>query len=442
MKLPTIVTIVVVILGASWVGWNARQLAESRANHEALVAEATLRGITLEPDADRVRLRASQRPRVDKDAKALTAAADFIAFAREAEEMTKNGGHQGAAAQKRLAELMERMLSLNESQLKIVIAEFSSCGELGDEIRQELLSVSMMTLAEKRPQAALALLAGSADLMNDGGVKEQIVASSLGRWAKDDPLGALDWARKNAEKTPGSLSEDVKRGLIGGAATQNPKLAFEWVGELGVKNPSQLYAEIAGVAKTATERTATLGALRDYLANRQDEVGRENIADAVVKRLAGTAMQEGFAAASGWLASAGLTDKELARFASGLSGAGGSAKSSEAGQWVEWIGMNLPTGQADQSIQNLVKGWTQNDYIAAGQWLTSMSDGPTKDSAVRSYAVTVARYDPECAGQWAMTLPPSNDRDVTLNRIYQNWPKDDPASKQAAELFAELHGIK
>ena len=268
------------------------------------------------------------------------------------------------------------------------------------------------------------------------------MASSLGRWAEDDPLGALDWARKNAEKMPGLLSEDVKRGLIGGAATQNPKLAFDWVGELGVRNPSQLYAEIAGVARTATERTATLGALRDYLANRKDDVGSENIADVVVKRLAGTAMQEGFAAASEWVASAGLTDGEVARFASGLSGAGGSAQSGEAGQWVEWVGMNLSTGKADEPIQNLVKGWTQNDYIAAGQWLTSMPEGPTKNSAVRSYAATVARYDPECAGQWAMTLPPGNDRDVTLNRIYQNLPKDDPASKQAAEAFAERHGIE
>lgn len=442
MKLPTVVTIVVGILGASWVGWNARQLAESRANHEVLVAQATLRGIPLELNASRVPLRASQRPRVDKDATAQIVAADFIAFARELEEMAKSGGHQDAATQKRLAELMERMMSLNETQFKMVVAEFSSSGELGDEIRQELLSVSMMTLAEKQPQAALALLAGSADLMNAGGVTEQIVASSLGRWAKDDPLAALNWARKNAEKMPDLLSEDVKRGLIGGAATQNPKLAFEWVGELGVKNPSQLYAEIAGVAKTATERTTALEALRDYLANRQDEVGREDIADAVVMRLAGTAMQGGFAAASEWVASADLTDAEVASFASGLSGAGGSSQSGEAGQWVEWVGRNLPTGKADEPIQNLVKGWTQNDYLAAGQWLTSMPDGPTKNSAVRSYAATVARYDPDCAGQWAMTLPPGNDRDVTLNRIYQNLPKDDPASKQAAEAFAELHGIK
>jgi hypothetical protein len=132
----------------------------------------------------------------------------------------------------------------------------------------------------------------------------------------------------------------------------------------------------------------------------------------------------------------------VARFANGLSGAGGSAQSGEAGRWMELVGMNLPTEQAHELIQNLVKSWTQNDYIAAGQWLTSMPDGPTKNSAVRSYAATVARYDPECACQWAMNLPPGNDRDVTLNRIYQNLPKDDPASKQAAEAFAELHGVK
>ena len=38
-----------------------------------------------------------------------------------------------------------------------------------------------------------------------------------------------------------------------------------------------------------------------------------------------------------------------------------------------------------------------------------------------------------------MTLPPSKDRDATLKRIHDNWPKGDAAAKEA---FAKEHGIK
>jgi hypothetical protein len=37
------------------------------------------------------------------------------------------------------------------------------------------------------------------------------------------------------------------------------------------------------------------------------------------------------------------------------------------------------------------------------------------------------------------TLPPGEDRDATLKTIYQRWPKEDPAAKEA---FKQQHGIE
>jgi hypothetical protein len=54
----------------------------------------------------------------------------------------------------------------------------------------------------------------------------------------------------------------------------------------------------------------------------------------------------------------------------------------------------------------------------------------------------IASYEPEVAGQWAMTLPPGQDRDETLRDVYHIWPKEDPAAAEAAAAFAKLHGIK
>jgi hypothetical protein len=48
-------------------------------------------------------------------------------------------------------------------------------------------------------------------------------------------------------------------------------------------------------------------------------------------------------------------------------------------------------------------------------------------------------YEPASAAQWAMTLPPGEDRDETLKSVYQNWPETDPAAKEA---FKKQHGIQ
>ena len=89
----------------------------------------------------------------------------------------------------------------------------------------------------------------------------------------------------------------------------------------------------------------------------------------------------------------------------------------------------------------MVNNWTRNDYQAAGIGEPG-AGGPTKQTAVRSYAETIARCDPETAAQWALTLPAGKNREETLQHIHRNLPKDDDASKAAAEAFAKKHGIE
>jgi hypothetical protein len=88
---------------------------------------------------------------------------------------------------------------------------------------------------------------------------------------------------------------------------------------------------------------------------------------------------------------------------------------------------------------DMMDTWTTHDYEAAGKWLASASDSPARNAAIRGYAKTVFKHDPETAMQWIMTLPPGSDRDNTLKNIHLNWPKYDPAGKEA---FATEHGIK
>lgn len=54
---------------------------------------------------------------------------------------------------------------------------------------------------------------------------------------------------------------------------------------------------------------------------------------------------------------------------------------------------------------------------------------------MKSYAESVAEYEPRVAGQWALTLADAEERAATLKRIYQKLPEAD------AVAFAAEHGI-
>lgn len=436
MKVSIAASILILLVAALFGFHGHQRLVTVRESHAKLVASASQLGISVDPARPGAPVRITKRERVNKEADAKAAAAEFIAFAREMEAMEKNGDPPDEGQQKRIMELMDRLMSLDSAQLKILIAEVRAAKDLKDETRQGLIGFSIMTLASDHPQAALALLTESSELFKGEGMGTHVVSSSLAKWAKDDPLAALEWVRKNSEKFPDLITDDAKRGLISGTAIQDPRLAFKLIGELGIKDNSNVISSIVSAARTPEERTVTLVALREHLATIADEKARTDAGHTAIAQLAGSVLQENFDSASKWIANSKLTPKELESFADGLPH---SSKSSESGQWIEWIGQNLPPDKAAQKIERLVSNWTRNDYQAAGKWLATAPEGPTKIAAIRSYAETVSRYEPETAAQWALTLPPGKNRDETLRNIYHNWPGGDSAAKAA---FAKEHGIK
>ena len=144
---------------------------------------------------------------------------------------------------------------------------------------------------------------------------------------------------------------------------------------------------------------------------------------------------ESFEAVQSWLSSAKLSPEESAKFSAGLSY---EDTGKDTGRWIDWMASNLPEDAVRENTDNLIGQWTQQDYLAAGNWLTATPEGPTKNAAVATYAETVAEYEPQVAEQWAMTLPDGKQRQETLTNIYRNWPEE---GKDAAEAFAKEHGI-
>ena len=64
---------------------------------------------------------------------------------------------------------------------------------------------------------------------------------------------------------------------------------------------------------------------------------------------------------------------------------------------------------------------------------------PRKNAGIGAYSQAVAAYEPAVAVQWAMTLPPSKDRETALQGVYENWLKTDPGGKEA---FGKQHGLE
>lgn len=435
MKISIALSLFILALGAT-LGWQDHQrLTSVRTIHDQLVAEAAKAGITLDPGGAKDGVRVTKRDRGNKEAEARSASAEFIAFAREMDTM-ENKGRQDEATQKRIIDLMDKLMSLDVDQLKILIAEVRAAKDLKDDTRKGLIGFSIMSLASDHPRAALTLFTESSDLIDTNGMGRQVVSSSLSKWAQDDPSGAMAWIKANGAKFPDLVSEDAKRGLISGAAKNDPKLAFSLIGELGLKQSGQAVSSITGAAKTPEERTATLAALRDYQKTLEGNDARNNAFSSGIASLAQGAARDGFTAGSKWLENANLSGDELVQATQSLSY---QIEGGDTGKWIGWMGAKLPEGKADNTIRDMVRRWTESDYKAAGEWLAASPAGNTKNSSVRAYAETIARYEPAAAADWAMTLPEGKERDKTLRNIYQNWPKGDDAAKEA---FKQAHGFE
>jgi hypothetical protein len=429
------ITISALILAAAvGLGWLIDgRLAAARVKEHQLTAEAQRLGIS---DGDAHSTRSANRVRIDRNAEAKLLAVEQIQLVKALEQ----GGRRDEAWKKRSQECNERIAALDASGLKILITDLLASEELSQKGRAEAVSWFLsVNLAEKDPRGALAFATEHvAALSHDRSCMAEIISNSLGNWAKDDPLATVEWMRKNAAEFPDAMRIQARSNVISAAAKIDPKLAFTLIAKLGLDDSDSHNAlhTIVTVVATDEQRNATLAALREYREAHKDDKEARQAADQMVGYFAWGFKEDGFAAGSKWLASANLTPKELDRFCGELTL---NYNGNEHAQWIEWIGGHTPPGKSESHIMDVMRGWTYDDYEAAGKWLATVPDGPVKIAATRSYALTIFKHDPETAMQWIMTLPSGKDRDATLKHIHINWPKDDPAGKEA---FAKEHGIK
>lgn len=433
MKFSIALSVLILAVGLTCGFLQRRQVSVLREDRSELAATAGNLGIAV-AESNAGEPRVTKRLREERSNQSDSVSAALLAFAKEREK-AETDGDSGKALEKQGLALAERLMAMDQEQLKSAIMELRAASGISDETRREMISFSIRMLSENYPEAALGVLAEHADTLKQSYVDQHVFSVALGKWAKENPRAALSWLQENAVKHPELAEEDSQLGVLAGAAEKNPKLAFQLLTELRLTDSTGAVQSIVESAKSPEQRSAILTAFRDHLAGIQDESERAALREEALGGLARSISEEDYNSVTSWVASQKLTAAETEEFVSGLSF---ETTKSDTGKWIEWMAKSLPSDSLSEPVADLVSQWTQQDYLAAGKWLAAEPDGPAKSASVRAYAETVAEYEPQTAAQWALTLPPGEERTETLKTIYQNWPKNDAT---AAAAFAAEHGI-
>lgn len=430
-KISIVATAVILVVGGGAALSRQRKLAViSKEKHE-LVEKAKDLGIPL-PEPTKSASKKDKPSEANDQAAAV--AAQMVAFAQELENREKAGDATDEGFEQRGLGIQTRLLELDSTQIHAVIGALGEARQLSGETRQSMICMVISMLGETKPAEALAIYAESAALLDGSATGSAVISSTLETWAKQDPLAALAWMRKNAQLHP-EMTDDAKRDLVASAARRDPQLAFQIMDEIGVDDRDAAIDAVVGTAKTPEQRAAVLAALRTYLPKLSED-DRAGILRDSLEAMGTATAGESFDAVVAWMAHANLTPDERIGFAGGLSYFNIKA---DAGRWLDWMAANLPPDQIPENVGNLIGQWAQDDDQAAGKWLSAAPDGPAKTAAVSSYAGTLAEHDPQNAVKWALTLPDGSQRTETLESIYQNWPEKDAA---AAQEFAKKYYIQ
>lgn len=432
-----IVSGLILVCGAVAIWRNSaahRQLQETQARLQQLMQESGATSMASSRGGD---ARSAQRNPKDREAIAKAVAGTVEAFTWDMQQRVKQA-KQGMpratdeAWERRSIEMTEELEKLDASQLEIALAELENHPEL--ENKQHAIQILLYHLVQKYPADALAwyVETGGAEGAKSG--SPGMVSLALAQLAEHDLIAALKWLETHAVSHPEWTADASKISILESAVKQDPKLALQLAGELGVKDLRSVSLLVAG-AIAPEDRLAMLDSWRASLPAVTDPEGRKTLQDNLLRSLAQQVVHDGYESGIAWLQEANLSEMETRIFWAAVKDA---QPREEAGKWFEWALQRYPMQEVSGYMEWQLKKWMRYDYRAAGEWLNGAHEGPLKQLAARSYAETLAPYDPEVATQWALTLQDANQRQRLLQTVHKELGKKDAA---AAAEFAQKHGL-
>ncbi len=350
------------------------------------------------------------------------------------------GNPKATPSEEDIARICGRLQMITPVEAVFILKEYQSGRRMTAFPGHWILRECLFKLAESEPLAAIDFLQSFEKQWKGMGIMrefgQQVIGDSVISMAKSDPLKAVEWLKAEGGKFDGQIPEMTKQALLYHVAGKDPFLAFGLIRELDLSDKEEAVAAIVRTGRTDAERKGVLVALRSYLAALPDEKAVQAAAEKGFQALAYHLMAEGPEGVERWAAAEKLSSGELGMLIGGIYPTAGTY-----GEWLDWLD-GVPAGEGtDVQITRLFRAWAYTDHRAAAVWLDGAPDGRMREVAVQTYAAEVARYEPEVAVEWGLTLPAGERRQATLREIYRNWPKADDAGTAAAEAFARKHGI-
>jgi hypothetical protein len=432
MKGPIIATGLVLAVGCVLALWQQSKVGTLEKDLDVLQGEAAKRGIPLHVSAS-----AGRRSRGAEDRSAAHLVRKVTSLLERVEMIERAGGRPDEALRDQIVEMTVDLMELSPTNMRKVLARLRMNSSLSDDTKAKLIGSSLLFVSGDHPEAALRLFEESKDLLGKGSVANHVVTSALHSWAEANPEAAMQWLKKNETPPSGISREEMQHAVLGGAAKHDPVMAFRLIGEMGLEVSTEACEVIAAsLADTQKGREALLSAMRGYVSDMENQRAARTISGAVMEAVARGVGKNSFESVSQWLDGESLPESDLASFAEGLSW---FSTGNETGAWLDWMAQRMPADKLGEPVESLVGDWVEEDYLAAGKWLTQVPDGPIRIPAIKAYAEAVAAYDPETATQWAMTIADMDARRRTLMAIHDNWPTED---EEGAAKFAAEHGLE
>jgi hypothetical protein len=443
-KNSILISSLILALGVA-VSWrDSRQLAFARVNQSQLAAKLAAVGSHVDLSQAGTNREITKRPREKREGNHQESTSDLIALIREITAGFKNGSNLDPASSAKLRSLENLSKSLDAAQWKALLAGIHAdqvFEEFGD--TNEILSSLMMMMGiyfrdSGQPQTILTLAKQFPLLFKDNEKGLAGMRSCMALWAKQDSTSAVAWIRKNHVIFPELVNGyDISDEMLLNVAMKDPDLAFQLIGELGIENPNNSVRSITMFAKTAESRTAILGALHRYVAAMPSGEERDQALNEGVTGLIKGVILSGFEVGTEWINHTEFTPDQYMLVFDIFAVNGGGADGSS--QWIDWLIPRLPPEQVTGKVSKMVTSWAKQDYKSAGEWISGQANGVVKNAGIDAYSQVVAAYEPAVAVQWAMTLPPGEDRENALQGVYKNWLGTDPGGKQA---FGTQHGLE
>ena len=387
---------------AALLGWREKeQLSSKKEANAKLVREAAAIPIDDAPMSNAASIRLEQRKEnlaLKKKVKAL--ASDYFALLR----------NDGGVSAEELAIMREniksRLEELDPLAIREFMGEFNSIPDVNSGMKSDVNEYVMNVFIKKYPVEMAGMMSKTPELFS-------ISNQSMPERVIYDPFKFLMYDCCQQKDLPLAFQC---------LAEASPEFQSKYIGEtlqyygdtpLG---RAELFEEMRAFASTPEQRELVRGKMSDLLFDRPDA-------------------KLTFVEASDLLQTANLSSEELVAATKDMEK---KVRVGETGQWLDWLAKTgIPDEVSKERAFDLATRWTEKDYLAVGQWLTSSPNSPEKSAVASAYAAKTYPYDPAGAMKWVQTLPQGPDRNKALETIYQNMPKD----SDAANAFASEHGL-